>query len=139
MSASLLDIERRSAYSECNQGHYRTKKKIEEDLAREQFLVNSIMDNVSDHIYFKDLKSRFLRINRALALRFGLNDPTEAIGKTDFDFFTSEHAQQAYNDEEEIIHTGKLLSIEEKETNPDGHDEWVSTVKMPLRIKMATL
>jgi PAS domain S-box-containing protein len=134
MSASLLDIEGVPHILNVTRD-ITERKKIEEDLAREQFLVSSIMDNVSDHIYFKDLKSRFIRVNKAHALRFGLNDPSEVEGKTDFDLFTSEHAQQAYNDEQEIIRTGKLLSIEEKETNPDGHDTWVSTVKMPLRNK----
>jgi PAS domain S-box-containing protein len=63
---------------------------------------------------------------------FGLSDPDQAIGKRDFDFFTDEHAQQAFNDEQNIIRTGHLLSLEEKETHYDHEDTWVSTVKLPL-------
>jgi PAS domain S-box-containing protein len=92
------------------------------------------MDNLPDVIYFKDLESRFTRINKAHAKGFGLKDPAQAVGKTDFDFFTAEHAQEAYNDEQEIIRTGQpMLAKEEKETWPDGHVTWVSTTKMPLR------
>jgi len=106
----------------------------QEALAHEQYLLNSLMDNIPDAIYFKDTKSRFLRINRACALLNDLSDPQQAIGKTDFDFFTKEHAQQAYEDEQQIIKTGKpLIGFEEKETWPDGHETWVSTTKMPLR------
>ena len=72
------------------------------------------MDNLPDHIYFKDRESRFIRINKALAEFLGLNDPAQAVGKTDFDFFTGEHAQQAYDDEQNIIRTGQMLSLEEK-------------------------
>ena len=50
------------------------------------------MDHIPDQIYFKDQESRFLRINKAQAEVFGLGDAGQAIGKTDFDFFTEEHA-----------------------------------------------
>lgn len=92
------------------------------------------MDNLPDRIYFKDRASRFTRINLADAKSFGLAHPAEAVGKTDFDFFTAEHAQEAYNDEQEIIRTGQpVVDKEEKETWPDGRVTWVSTTKMPLR------
>ncbi|MCG8702294.1 MAG: ATP-binding protein, partial [Bacteroidales bacterium] len=92
------------------------------------------MQNLPHNIYFKDKDSRFLRINKAMARCFGLNDPYEAIGKWDADFFLEEHARQALEDEQEILRTGEpKLDIEEKETWPDGHVTWVSTSKLPLR------
>jgi PAS domain S-box-containing protein len=103
-------------------------------LIEERNLLRTLMDNLPDHIYFKDRQSRFTRINRAQAKVFGLGDPAQAKGKTDFDFFSDEHAQQAYADEQEIIRTGQpLLAKEEKETWPDGRVTWVATTKMPLR------
>jgi len=56
-------------------------------LQSERFLTGTLMDNITDHIYFKDLRSRFIRVNRAMASAFRLSDPAEAMGKTDFDFF----------------------------------------------------
>ncbi|MGA2407255.1 MAG: PAS domain S-box protein [Bacteroidales bacterium] len=113
-----------------------TKRRLaEEELTQEQYLMRTLMDNLPDHIYFKDHESRFLRINKALAQFLGLNDPAQAIKKTDFDFFTGEHAQQAYEDEQKIIRTGQLLSTEEKETHHDRPDTWVSTIKLPLSNK----
>jgi len=111
------------------------RKQAEEELALEQYLMHTLMDNLPDHIYFKDHASRFIRISKTLAQMFGLSDPAQAIGKTDFDFFTGEHAQQAFDDEQNIIRTGQMLSIEEKETHHDRPDTWVSTVKLPLRNK----
>ena len=110
------------------------RKRAEETLAKEQFLMNILMDNVPDYIYFKDKESRFIRMNKSLAARFGLSDPAEAVGKTDFDFFTEQHAQLAFKDEQKIIKTDKpLIGFEEKETWPDGSETWVTTTKMPLR------
>ena len=110
-------------------------KKAEEALAQEQYLLSTLMDSLPDHIYFKDRDSHFIRINKSLAQFLGLNDPDQAVGKRDSDFFTSEHAQQAYADEQSIISSGQLLSIEEKETHHDRTDTWVSTIKLPLHDK----
>ncbi len=110
------------------------RRQAEETLAEEQYLLHTLMENTPDHIYFKNTGSRFVRVNKAQANWFGLSDPAQAVGKTDFDFFSDEHAQQAYTDEQEIMRTGQpIVGIEEKETWPDGHETWVSTTKMPLR------
>ncbi len=102
-------------------------------LAQEQHLLNALIENIPDHIYFKDRESHFIRINPAQARWFGLDSPKDAVGKTDFDFFSMEHAQQAYLDEQEIIQTGEpIVGIVEKETWPDSQETWVSTTKVPL-------
>jgi PAS domain S-box-containing protein len=88
------------------------------------------MTNIPDHIYFKDVESRFTQINRAHSLHFGLNDPAEAVGKSDFDFFPPEQAQVKFEQEQEIIRTGQPILVMEE---PDGIGEWTLTTKMPLR------
>jgi PAS domain S-box-containing protein len=103
-------------------------------LQDEVFLLESFMDELPDTIYFKDRQSRFTRINRYAAAHYGIINPALAVGRTDFDFFTEEHAGQALRDEREIIRTGQpLVAIKEKETLPDGKLRWVSTTKLPLR------
>ena len=112
------------------------RKKAEAALERERYLLHALMDNLPHNIYFKDLASRFIRINKAMAAYFGLDDASEAIGKNDFDYFTEEHARQAIADEREILESGQpVVDKEEKETWPDGHTTWVLTTKMPLRDK----
>ncbi len=110
------------------------RKNAETSLLQEKSLIAAMMDAITDHIYFKNTESQFIRINTALAEWFNLADPSEAIGKTDFDFFSKEHAQKAYQDEQQIIETGDpLINIEERETWPDGSVTYVSTTKFPLR------
>ena len=100
----------------------------------EGFLLQTLMDNIPDQVYFKDNQSRFLMISRSKANKHGLTDPQQAVGKTDADFFTRPHAEQALADERIILHTGQPMEgIEESETWPDGTVTWVSTTKMPLR------
>ncbi len=110
------------------------RKRAVEVLHQEQSLMQALMDNLPDNVYFKDTASRFLRVNHAMARAFGVHDPAQLVGKTDADFFSGEHAQQALNNEQEIIRTGQpLMDFEEMETWPDGSLTWVSTTKMPLR------
>ena len=109
------------------------RKKIEEALAREKYLLNALLDNVPDYIYFKDAKSRFIKTSKSHAKAFGLSDSAQVVGKTDFDFFSEDHARPAFEDEQEVIRTGQPLNKEEKETWPDQPDTWVLTTKLPLR------
>jgi PAS domain S-box-containing protein len=109
------------------------KHRAEEALEHERYLLHTLMDNLPDFIYFKDRQSRFLRNNRAFLKRFGLHDAQEAIGKTDSDFFTEEHARQAYEDEQQVLRTGQPIHKEEKETWPDGSVTWALSTKLPLR------
>jgi PAS domain S-box-containing protein len=108
------------------------RKLIEAALMEEQRLFNSLIENIPDFVYFKDIDSRFIRINKMMAEKFGLNNMEEALGKTDFDFYDEEHARLAFEDEQRIIRTGEpIVSLEEKEIWPDGRITWVSTTKMP--------
>ncbi|MBN2162973.1 MAG: SpoIIE family protein phosphatase [Pontiellaceae bacterium] len=98
-----------------------------------RFLLKNLMENMPDNIYFKDVDSRFIMVNRAFCEWTGL-DPDTVVGHSDFDLFAEAHARQAYDDEQRIINTGEpLVGVEEKETWPDGRITWVSTTKMPLK------
>jgi len=109
------------------------KRKNEKSDHSESQMMNALMEYITDTIYFKDLKSRCIRINKACAEKYGINNPGEAVGKTDFDFFSEEHAKQAYDVEQNIIKTGiPAIDIEEKETWNEKEDRWVSTTKMPF-------
>jgi len=108
------------------------RKQSEKILDIEQTLMNNLMNSIPDKIYFKDLESRFIRINNATAQLMHVGNPEDAIGKTDFDYFTEEHARPAYEDEQLIIQTGQPLIKEEKETIANQPDCWVKTIKLPL-------
>jgi PAS domain S-box-containing protein len=105
-------------------------------LAYERDLLCTLLDNSPDRIYFKDRQSRFVRCSKAFEELFQVTDRSRFIGKTDFDFFTEEHARPAYEDEQEIIRTGQsILGKVEKETHADGRATWCLTNKMPWRDK----
>ena len=110
------------------------RKQAEEALTQEQYLMRMLMDNIPDTIYFKDKEGRFLRISKSQAEMLGVSDPAQALGKRDFDFFGAEHAQAAYEDEQEIMRTGQpVVNLEELLDWRDRPSRWVSATKLPLR------
>jgi PAS domain S-box-containing protein len=97
-----------------------------------QLLMLTLLNHVEDAIYFKDRDSRFRLVNEALVRAVRAKSLADVIGHTDFDFFGS-HAQGAFDDEQEIIRSGKpKLNMEEKEDFADGRVHWSSTSKYPL-------
>jgi PAS domain S-box-containing protein len=104
------------------------------ELAHEQALLRGLMDSSPDHIYFKDRDSRFLKASKALAENLGAPSPEHMIGKTDFDYFSKEHATPAFEDEQQVIRTGQpIINKIEQEVREDGHVTWALTNKMALR------
>jgi methyl-accepting chemotaxis protein len=105
---------------------------LKESLEKEKYLLDSLMDNIPDAIYFKDRMSRFIRVSKYLASHFSGNVDA-LIGKSDFDFQDRSRAQQAFDDEKNIMETRKpKIDYIEKEVMTDGSEHWVSTTKMPL-------
>lgn len=110
------------------------RKRAEEALAHERDLLHTLLDNLPDRIYFKDDQSRFTRINRAVVEQFKVEHPREAIGKTDRDFFSAEHAEAARRDEAQVMETGEaILGKVEREVLPEGQVTWALTSKLPLK------
>lgn len=110
------------------------RKRLDQDLEKARYLLNTLLNNIPDSIYFKDRDSRFIRISRSMAKKFQWKNAEIAVGKTDADIFTSEHAAVARADELQIMETGVPMVAEiERETWPDRPDSWCSSTKMPLR------
>jgi diguanylate cyclase (GGDEF)-like protein/PAS domain S-box-containing protein len=101
----------------------------------ERLCVRNLLASSEERVYFKDLQSRFLLVSAGWLDAEGRGDSLDSVvGKTDFDMFSSEHAQQAFADEQRIIRTGEpLVAKLERETFHDRPGAWVSTTKLPLR------
>jgi PAS domain S-box-containing protein len=146
--AKLLDIWFSVSIYSHEKGHFiavfdniTQRKRAEESLAATSALLETLLENTTDHIYFKDLQSRFVHFSFEMLKLFRLKHPAELKGRTDFDFFTEEHARPAFAVEQEIIRTGRpVLNLEEKTTHlNDGRTEWVLTSKMPWRDKAGNI
>ena len=111
------------------------RKKSERMVVQERNLLRTLIDNIPDFIYYKDKKSRFVRINKAQAEWLGLSSPEQALGTSDFDYYPEETARKFYKEEQRIIKSGKpMINREEVQPDSKGNVKWISsTTKVPLR------
>lgn len=104
--------------------------------ASASILFDALLNQTQDQVYFKDRQSRFVRASEVVPKKFGLQSVDELIGKTDFDFFSKEHAQESFDDEQRLMRDNeKLINITEKETWPDGSITWATSTKIPLYLE----
>jgi PAS domain S-box-containing protein len=109
------------------------QQQAERELRDSQALLEALMNNTPDYVYFKDAASRFLMISQAQASLFKISNPKDAIGKTDFDYFDEASARLYLANEQEVMRTGRpVIDLEEKQAWPDGHETWASTTKLCL-------
>ena len=107
---------------------------LRESLASERNLQRALIDNLPDYIYVKDAASRFITTNAAHLKVLGAERIDDVVGKTDFDFFPREAAEQYYRDEQEVIRSGTALPSKFEEMEEvDGNPQWLLTTKVPLK------
>ncbi len=112
------------------------RKRAEAALAEASSLLETMLENCPDRIYFKDRESRFVRYSGSFAKLLNLPDVNFLRGKSDFDIFTEEHARPAFEDEQQIIRTGEpVIGKLEKETPKGGATTWALSTKVPWRDK----
>ena len=110
------------------------RRRMEESLAHDRSLLQTLINNVPDYIYVKDVQHRFLVANAALARRMGAATPEELLGKNDFDFYPKDIAEKYARDEDEIMHseTG-IVNREESTLDREGNTIWHLTTEVPFR------
>ncbi|MEI7811547.1 MAG: PAS domain S-box protein [Ignavibacteria bacterium] len=115
-------------------------KKSQDKLNERLGLLYDIIDQLPDTIYIKDTSSRFIKINKAQAKMLRIASVSEAVGKSDFDYFPFEQARQAFNDEKKIMKSGVPIRDKiELIRNENNQNIWVSATKIPVRDKKGNI
>jgi len=108
-----------------------SRKEGELKRSREREMLQTLMDNILDAVYFKDIQNRFILVNKAKAALFKVT-AEEMIGKTDFNFLPQEQAQKNLDDENMIIYSGQgIINKLEFLVHDDGSEQWMSVTKIP--------
>jgi PAS domain S-box-containing protein len=104
-------------------------------LQDERKQLRTLIDIMPDLIFIKDRGSRFTVANKKVAQVMGTT-PESLIGKTDFDFYSSDTAQKFYDDEQTIMQTGEsMINCEEFAFDENGNRIIRSTTKIPFKNK----
>ena len=108
-----------------------TKKKIEEELVVKQNLLEALLENIPDSIYFKDKKGRYLKVNKEKASKLN-KTPEQIIGKTDYNIYPKKEAERNIQDDKKVLKKGeKIVNKIDYMTDIKGEKHWISVTKVP--------
>ena len=107
-------------------------KAAEDAVFRERYLLNSLMDSVPDSIYFKDSAGRFVRINKAMAARFGLQSAALAVGRTATELLP-EAVAKAFEALDGRALGGERQDYQDEHYAIQGEPCYFTTTRQPLR------
>jgi len=109
----------------------KTEKMVEE-LEYNKSVMSQVIEQLPEKIFLKDENGKMLMLNSAIAA--GYNKPvSELIGKSDFDLFPKDLATEFRRVEEQMIASGKPLTVEEEFPSANGEVRNLYTVKMPFK------
>jgi PAS domain S-box-containing protein len=107
------------------------RKRAEKKASYEQGLLQMLLDNIPDYVYFKDKNRRFVRASNFFCDLFKCS-LEDIIGKKDEDLFPKEIAEETASDDRHVIETGiPLVNKEEGGESIGGEEHWVLTTKLP--------
>jgi len=103
-------------------------------VAKERISLQTLIDLMPDYLWAKDVESRFVVVNKALAADCGKARTSDMIGLSDFDIHSREAAAGFRALELDILASGRpMIDKEEHVVSAKGADKWLSSTKVPLR------
>jgi len=111
------------------------RKRAEEEASYELDLMQTLLSNIPEYIYFKDRERKFVRVSNQFCDLFKCN-MEDIIGKKDEDLFPEEVAKETVKDDRHVIETGiPIINKVEGGESISGKEHWVLTTKLPWRDK----
>lgn len=105
-----------------------------EDVQNERTLLRTVIDNLPDAIYLKDINGRKVLANKADIENIGASVEAEVIGKSDFELYDPETAERLWNDDQKVFKQGiSIINKEEIFNKGQKEQQWFLTSKVPLR------
>lgn len=98
-------------------------------------ILEMLIKNIPSQVFWKNRNLVYLGCNQAFADVTGMSEPSEVIGKTDFDFHRDQTHAESYREwDRKIMDKGEaVLDIEESYHKADGGEGTVLTSKVPLK------
>src|SRR5450830_1730703 len=110
------------------------RKQAEETLYNERLLLRTLIDNIPDSIYSKDLACRKTLANSTEVRYLGVKSEADVLGKDDFDIYPKELAEKFFADDQLVLQTGEpVLNREEYILDEKRQKHWLLSSKLPLR------
>lgn len=107
------------------------RERLRNRVVEDEETLRRIFDTATDAIFIKDLKGRYLKVNKACAAMFNLRQ-AELAGKTDRDILPKDMAEDNIREDAGVIRTGKAVLVN-KETALLGKKYHLNVIITPLK------
>ncbi len=109
-------------------------KNAEEGQLKSQQMLNLVMDNIPQSIFWKDKNSVYLGCNRNFAKGAGIARTEDIVGKTDYDLAWKKEEADFYRKcDKRVMKTGQPeYHIVQPQLQANGKQAWLDTNKIPL-------
>ncbi|WP_176060026.1 EAL domain-containing protein [Paraburkholderia sp. BCC1876] len=104
----------------------------EAEAQRSNQMLEAVIDNIPQRIFWKDLESRYLGCNMAFARDAGLAYPEQVVGKSDTDLPWRAFADLLNDHDKEVVSTGVPKMSFEVDLVIDGVHRTTVTSKLPF-------
>jgi len=112
------------------------RRLADEKVQFERTLLRTLIDNIPDAIYTKDLAGRKTLVNLAEIKFMGAKSEAEVLGKDDFDFYPKEFAERFWAGDQLVMAKGiPVLNREEYILDENGQKRWLLSSKIPVHDK----
>jgi PAS domain S-box-containing protein len=107
------------------------QREAQQALAKERHLLRTVLDNLPESVYVKDMDGRFILNNAESLRRLKVADQAETLGKQTADFFPQTAAKWDAL-EARVRTTRKPIIVEEQVRLRDGEVCWIQANYLPL-------
>jgi two-component system cell cycle sensor histidine kinase/response regulator CckA len=107
------------------------RQRGEERLRTSEAKYRSLVENLEQCIFLKDIELRFVTANRPFCASLGRSE-AELVGCTDFDFYPAELAEKYRADDRLVLAEGRRLELEEENVT-GGRQRTVRVIKTPVK------
>ena len=109
------------------------RKRAEEALRESHLFIEGIINSIPVRVFWKNRDLVYLGCNKIFARDAGFENPSDIIGKDDYQMVWRDQADLYRSDDRQVIESGRpKLLIEEPQTTPEGKTIFLLTSKIPL-------
>ncbi|MFX0024673.1 MAG: PAS domain S-box protein, partial [Candidatus Hermodarchaeota archaeon] len=111
-----------------------SQKVLLRELNNSKQMFQLVLDNIPQHIFWKDMDSKYLGCNRNFARVAGVGEPENIIGKTDFELAWKIEEAESYYDIERLVMESETpeYHVIEPQSQANGKKAWLDVNRIPL-------